>query len=96
MGSPTPASYPHASLLLRRMKLLNIQPNELRSADPLLFRELQGRCSLCGDTEICVSELAHSASQNWREYCPNQRILTILSVLGTGWLDAQGQSVSYL
>jgi hypothetical protein len=31
-------------LLLRRMAVLDVAPDQVNSADPLLFRELQGRC----------------------------------------------------
>jgi hypothetical protein len=62
-------------LLLRRMAVLSIDPDELDSADPLLFRELQGRCALCRSKGRCARDLGHDAAdlawQGWKEYCPN-------------------------
>jgi hypothetical protein len=70
-------------LLLRRMAVLNIDPNEVDSADPLLFRELQGLCTLCQSKEPCACDLAHNAAdagfRDWRQYCPNAATLSLLS-----------------
>jgi hypothetical protein len=45
-------------LLLRRMAVLDVAPDQVNSADPLLFRELQGRCSLCPSRATCACDLA--------------------------------------
>jgi len=69
-------------LLLRRMAVLNIDPDELDSADPLLFRELQGLCALCRSKGRCARDLAHAADlawQGWKEYCPNGATLSKLA-----------------
>jgi hypothetical protein len=69
-------------LLLRRMAMLDVAPGEVNSADPLLFRELQGRCSLCPSRVPCARDLAHDAADaqscDWREYCPNAAMLGFL------------------
>lgn len=88
MRSLAPASYLHVNLLLRRMTLLSIKTDVLRSEDPLLFWELEGRCSLCPSTERCSVELASSADGEWRDYCPNQSILATLGKEEPVMLDA--------
>jgi hypothetical protein len=70
-------------LLLRRMAVLDVAPDQVNSADPLLFRELQGRCSLCQSRAICACDLAQDAadaqSRDWQDYCPNAAMLGFLS-----------------
>jgi len=70
-------------LLLRRMAVLNIEPVEVDSADPLLFRELQGLCTLCQSKGPCACDLARddadTGSRDWREYCPNAATIGLLS-----------------
>ena len=71
-------------LLLRRMAVLDVAPDQVNSADPLLFRELQGRCSLCPSRAICACEIwrkdaADAQSRDWQEYCPNAAMLGFLS-----------------
>ena len=54
-----PARYSYdASLLFRRMAALQVDRDELASNDPLLFRELQARCTLCRSKERCVLDLS--------------------------------------
>jgi len=88
MDGLTTSSDPRMGLLRWRMALLKLDPDELRGADPLLFRELQGRCSLCQSPDRCGAELARAAWQDWREYCRNETILTMLSAQVSGCLDA--------
>ena len=74
-----------ASLLLRRMAILQVDRDELASDDPLLLRELQGLCTLCRNKERCVRDLArecdHAGRQDWREYCPNATTLNALGAV---------------
>jgi hypothetical protein len=79
-----------ASLLFRRMAILQVDRDELASDDPLLFRELQGLCTLCRSKERCVRDLAQECDaarrQDWREYCPNATTLNALgAVQNCGW-----------
>ncbi len=71
-----------ASLLFRRMAINGIARTELAQDDPLLFCELQARCTLCPSKERCVFDLAHEAddacSDGWRGYCPNAATLVAL------------------
>jgi hypothetical protein len=58
---------------------------DLAANDPLLFRELQGRCSLCRHKNECAEDLAHAFDdaqwQQWREYCPNLTVLTMIGAI---------------
>jgi len=59
--------------------------NELASNDPLLFRELQARCTLCRSKERCVLDLAQECGEpgnrEWREYCLNATTLNALGAV---------------
>ena len=74
-----------ASLLFRRMAALQVDRNELASDDPLLFRELQARCTLCRSKERCVLDLAQECdapgNREWREYCLNATTLNALGAV---------------
>jgi hypothetical protein len=89
--APALARYSYdASLLFRRMAALQIDRDELASDDPLLFRELQGLCTLCRSKERCVRDLTwecdEAERQGWREYCPNAATLNALgAVQNCGW-----------
>jgi hypothetical protein len=64
---------------------LQVDRDELASDDPLLFRELQGLCTLCRSKERCVLDLAQERDQPnnlaWREYCPNAATLNVLGAV---------------
>jgi len=74
-----------ASLLFRRMGFLQIDADELARDEPLLLRELQGLCTLCGSKEGCVRDLERESTtgerQDWREYCLNAATLNALGAL---------------
>jgi len=82
---PLPRYYFDASLLFRCMDRLQIDRRELAADDPLLFRELQGICTLCPDKEQCVRELAtefdNARWDEWWSYCPNAAMLTVIGAL---------------
>jgi hypothetical protein len=85
-GMPDRARYCYdASLLFRRMAILQVDRDELASDDPLLFRELQGLCTLCRSKGRCVRDLAlegkEAGRQEWREYCPNATTLNALGAV---------------
>jgi hypothetical protein len=75
----------HATLLTRRMELLQLKPNELARTEPQLFQELQAMCLLCEHPQTCAHALRDDsvdpAWQEWRDYCPNSTRLTMLSTL---------------
>ena len=62
------------SLLFRRLAVLQIDQDELAIDDPLLFRELQGLCTLCREGD-------EPGRQDWREYCPNATTLNALGAV---------------
>lgn len=71
-------------LLLERLAILHIDPDRLNVHDPLLFRELQGRCTLCRNKVACALDLAMrpdppASLRSWRSYCPNEGILRDLA-----------------
>jgi hypothetical protein len=74
-----------ASLLFQRMALLQIKRYELARDEPLLLRELQGRCTLCASKTACVRDLERECRtgepQDWPEYCPNAATLTAFGIL---------------
>jgi hypothetical protein len=67
-----------ASLLFCRMARLRIDRERLAIDDPLLFRELQGRCTLCVSKQVCIRELSSHLSATWTDYCPNAGPLSLL------------------
>jgi hypothetical protein len=75
----------NGGLLFRCMDMLQIDRDALAKDEPLLFRELQGRCGLCRDRERCERELAHglddSGWDKWRAYCPNSATLTTIGAV---------------
>ena len=74
-----------ASLLFRRMILLQIDRRELARDESLLLRELQGLCTLCGSKPECVRDLSEEYlsgdPQAWHEYCPNAATLNAIGAL---------------
>src|ERR1700694_5409453 len=68
---PEPASFgPYdVGLLFRRMAMFHIDRNALAKDDPLLFRELQGLCTLCQSKGLCAKEiLGGTKSSAWHSY----------------------------
>src|SRR6266567_2914294 len=80
-----PSCFFDASLLFRCMDRLQIDWDQLANDDPLLFRELQGRCALCRSKEECVGTLAQGFDDprwdRWRQYCPISTMLTVLGAV---------------
>ncbi len=71
-----------ADLLLRRMKALDLDPNEVSRATPEAFRDLQRTCSMCESHRRCARDLARdSAVPVWKDYCPNAATLVALNAL---------------
>lgn len=73
------------ALLLSRMRSLQLDPDEVRRADPVVFQELSSRCNDCAAQRQCASELAGMAveeeGETWRDYCPNGAMLNALRTL---------------
>jgi hypothetical protein len=70
-----------ASLLFWRMAMLHIDRAWLAADDPLLFRELQGFCTLCPSKPRCIRDLASDLGATAMDYCPNVGTLNLLEAL---------------
>jgi len=82
-----------ASLLFRCMARLQIDRSDLAKDDPLLFRELQGVCTLCPCKEECLGDLARrfedAGWDKWSTYCPNAATLMMIGALQSCGYAAQ-------
>ncbi|MGO9702173.1 MAG: hypothetical protein ACLPX7_23255 [Xanthobacteraceae bacterium] len=80
-----PRQFYDASLLFSCMDMLQVDQRALAADDPLLFRELQGRCSLCRHKHECAEDRAHPFDdakwQQWQQYCPNSAVLTMIGAI---------------
>ena|SRR5271167_2207480 len=80
-----PRYFYDASLLRRCMDMLQLDQSELASDEPLLFRELQGVCTLCRNKEEFAQDLAHQFDDarwdKWWIYCPNSDVLTMIGAV---------------
>jgi len=74
-----------ANLLFGCIDLLQIDRNKLMREEPLLYRELQGVCTLCPSKEDCSFDLAGGFDgvrwDEWWLYCPNSAMLTTIGAL---------------
>ena len=71
---------PNAADLLQKMLLaLGVSPQKLALEDPLIMRDLQRLCIMCGQKKQCRHELAAgTAGKNFRDFCPNAFTLEAL------------------
>jgi hypothetical protein len=66
-------------LLNRRLRLLGIDPEQLRRREPAVAQDLARCCALCGSKSRCARDLARKpGSESWRTYCPNETTLEML------------------
>jgi hypothetical protein len=66
-------------LLNRRLRLLGIDPEQLRRAEPAVSQDLARCCSLCGSKSRCAKDMARDpGGADWRSYCPNEPTLAAL------------------
>jgi hypothetical protein len=84
-----------ADLLFCCMAMLQIDRSKLMQDEPLLYRELQGVCTLCPNKLDCSFDLASGFDgirwDEWWLYCPNSAMLTTI-----GALQKCGQSPRYV
>ncbi len=67
--------------MMRFMDRLGLDAAELEETDPDLFRDMQGKCAMCGSLDRCAGDLERGASEEeFAEYCPNADILVSLRV----------------
>jgi len=80
-----PRYFYDSSLLFDCMDRLQIDRRELADNDPLLFRELQGRCALCLRKAACAEDLARPFDDagwaRWQEHCPNAATLATIGAV---------------
>jgi len=64
---------PHAAdELPRLLKTLGIDESNLASAQPMLLRDMERVCALCGHKGQCDRDLvAGTSAEHYAEYCPN-------------------------
>jgi len=71
-----------ADLLLRRMAALDLDRNEIARIEPQTFQDLQRVCIMCEHHRRCARDFSRdSASDAWKEYCPNAATLIALNAL---------------
>jgi hypothetical protein len=74
-----------AGLLFCCMDVLQIDHSKLARDEPLLYRELQGVCTLCPNKRNCSFDLAGGFDgmrwDEWWLYCPNSAMLTTIGAL---------------
>ncbi len=97
--SELPRQFYDSSLLFRCMAMLQVDQRDIAAEDPLLFRELQGRCSLCRHKRECAEDLAlpfdparqidSARWRQWRAYCPNSAALSAIGAIQNGGYAAR-------
>jgi hypothetical protein len=75
-----------AGLLFCCMDMLHIDRAKLMRDEPLLYRELQGVCTLCRNRQECSVDLGRGGfdannSDEWWLYCPNSAMLRTIGAL---------------
>jgi hypothetical protein len=72
-GSGPPA------LLNRRLRLLGIDPEQLRKREPIAAQDLARCCALCRSKSRCARDMARDPNGGqWRAYCPNEPTIELL------------------
>ena len=75
-------------LLPRRMRSQNLEPEALAHSQPLLFRQLLGRCKLCESRIRCERDLDRNRTNKmWPVYCPNGPTFNMISALQSSCLS---------
>jgi len=71
---------PNAADLLQKLLIaLGVDPNGLSSSDPLVMRDLQRLCVMCGYKKQCEADLVSGKIiENFHDYCPNAFTLDAL------------------
>jgi hypothetical protein len=68
-----------ADLVQKMLVALGIDAKALSETDPLVMRDLQRLCTMCGDKGRCAHELADgTATAHFHEFCPNAFTLDAL------------------
>jgi hypothetical protein len=68
-----------ASLLVQRMAVLHLDPQQLARRDGAVLQDLQRLCTQCASQRRCSRALERSPDDPaWQSYCPNSGTLTVL------------------
>jgi hypothetical protein len=68
-------------LLLQRLRLLGIDPEFVKHAEPATFRDLSRVCASCGASQRCARDLARGdVEAGMTSYCFNSPTLDALIV----------------
>ncbi len=68
-----------AHQLEMRLEALHMDTAALRRDEPLVMRDLERVCSVCGSKRRCERDLARFPDDGvWRQYCPNATTLDAL------------------
>jgi uncharacterized protein YjiS (DUF1127 family) len=68
-----------ADQLAQRVEALHIDRAAVLHADPMVVRDLERVCTVCGSKRRCDRDLArHPDDPVWRTYCPNVQTLEAL------------------
>ena len=70
-----------ATQLQLRLEALHLDRAAILRTDPLVMRDLERACTVCGSKRRCVRDWRiHPDDQAWRTYCPNAETLEALDV----------------
>jgi hypothetical protein len=68
-----------ADQLKQRLEALHMDRAALLRAEPMVVRDLERVCTVCGSKRQCERDLArHPDDPAWRTYCPNAHTLEAL------------------
>jgi hypothetical protein len=69
--------------LLMRMRLLQLEPDEVMRIEARVFGYLAEACANCTSKEICARDLASATTvtHDWERYCSNAAILRAMAAL---------------
>jgi hypothetical protein len=60
----------------RRMKMLGLEPEAFRNADPDTFIDVLRACAKCDVRQICKADMKRDRNDPvWESYCPNAQTL---------------------
>jgi hypothetical protein len=65
----------------RLMRQFGLDPATVEQAEPQLYRQMQGKCAMCENTDRCAADLeAGAETREFQDYCPNADVLVTLRV----------------
>lgn len=69
-----------ADQLALRLEAFQLDRAALLRTDPLVVRDLERVCTVCGSKRQCTRDwLRHPDDEEWRRYCPNAHTLQALT-----------------